>query len=88
MVNAVGHFNHLVFRMLRNPDINITMIKNDTPATEVSESCRGICLNGSVKAVAHETRPIFDAQWHPKVSCSNDKKRVHKNFNPLTPERA
>lgn len=46
VVNNHGQFNHLIHRALRDLDIEVALIPNTTPASEVSERCRGIILGG------------------------------------------
>lgn len=46
VVNNHGQFNHLILRMLRDLDIEATLVSNETPAREIREGCRGIILGG------------------------------------------
>lgn len=46
VINNFGQFNHLIHRMLRDLDIEVKMIPNTTPPSEVEEGCRGIILGG------------------------------------------
>ena len=46
VVNNYGQFNHLIHRMLRDLDIEVKMIHNTTPPSEVEQECRGIILGG------------------------------------------
>ena len=46
VVNNYGQFNHLIHRSLRDLDIEVSMVPNSTPASRISEECRGIILGG------------------------------------------
>jgi GMP synthase (glutamine-hydrolysing) len=46
VINNFGQFNHLILRMLRDLEIDVVMISNNTPPEEVSGACRGIVLGG------------------------------------------
>lgn len=46
VVNNYGQFNHLIHRMLRDLEIEVKMIPNTTPPSEVEDGCRGIILGG------------------------------------------
>jgi len=46
VVNNHGQFNHLIHRMLRDLEIDVKMIPNTTPSSEVAVGCRGIILGG------------------------------------------
>lgn len=46
VVNNHGQFNHLIHRKLRDMEIEVKMIQNTTPPSEVASGCRGIILGG------------------------------------------
>jgi GMP synthase (glutamine-hydrolysing) len=46
VVNNYGQFNHLIHRSLRDLDIEVSMVPNSTPPSQMSEECRGIILGG------------------------------------------
>ena len=46
VVNNFGQFNHLIHRALRDLDIEVLLIPNNTPVDQVAGNCRGIILGG------------------------------------------
>ena len=46
VINNFGQFNHLIHRALRDMEIEVTLVPNNTPVPDVREGCRGIILGG------------------------------------------
>jgi GMP synthase (glutamine-hydrolysing) len=46
VVNNFGQFNHLIYRALRDLEIDASMIPNSVSPVRISNECRGIILGG------------------------------------------
>jgi|GEM_PF-3104751 hypothetical protein len=84
VINNIGHFNNLVFRMPRDLDLDTTVEKSGSPLMESRE----FRPRDDLKAMSHETETTFALPYHSKAKRSVDQNRVYEIFNAHIPVRA